>query len=86
MFLKNILKSHMGTAQRGRVQETCQFMYGGKLQKVKFKYKGSSVEAVLDRLRQPRYLIRETAYIPYRQRCSARASTCGCGAREIWWK
>ena len=25
-------------------------MYGGKLQKVKFKYKGSSVEAVPDRL------------------------------------
>lgn len=25
-------------------------MYGGKLQKVKFRYKGSSVEAVLDRL------------------------------------
>ena len=25
-------------------------MYGGKLQKVKFKYKGTSVEAVLDRL------------------------------------
>ena len=25
-------------------------MYGGKLQKVRFKYKGTSVEAVLDRL------------------------------------
>ena len=25
-------------------------MYGGKLQRVKFKYKGNSVEAVLDRL------------------------------------
>ena len=25
-------------------------MYGGKLQKIQFKYKGNSVEAVLDRL------------------------------------
>ena len=25
-------------------------MYGGKLQKIKFRYSGSSVEAVLDRL------------------------------------
>ena len=25
-------------------------MYGGKLKKIKFKYSGSSVEAVLDRL------------------------------------
>ena len=25
-------------------------MYGGKLQKIKFKYKGESIESVLDRL------------------------------------
>ena len=27
-----------------------QFMYGGKLQKIRFKYTGPSIEAVLDRL------------------------------------
>ena len=27
-----------------------QFMYGGKLQKVKFRYKGYDVNAILDRL------------------------------------
>lgn len=27
-----------------------QFMYGGKLQKIRFKYTGPSIESVLDRL------------------------------------
>lgn len=36
--------------KEGEFRKRVQFMYGGKLQKVKFKYKGSSVEAVLDRL------------------------------------
>lgn len=31
-------------------RERVQFMYGGKLQTVRFKYKGSSIEAVKDRL------------------------------------
>ena len=36
--------------KEGEFRKRIQFMYGGKLQKVRFKYKGTSVEAVLDRL------------------------------------
>lgn len=36
--------------EEGEFRKRVQFMYGGKLQKVKFIYKGDSVEAVLDRL------------------------------------
>lgn len=36
--------------EEGEFRKRIQFMYGGKLRKVKFKYKGYSVDAVLDRL------------------------------------
>lgn len=36
--------------EEGEFHKRVQFMYGGKLQKIKFWYKGPSVEAVLDRL------------------------------------
>ena len=36
--------------EEGDFRKRIQFMYGGKLRKVKFKYKGYSVDAVLDRL------------------------------------
>ena len=36
--------------EEGEFRKRVQFMYGGKLQKVKFKFFGESVEAVLDRL------------------------------------
>lgn len=36
--------------EEGEFRKRIQFMYGGKLQKIKFWYKGPSVEAVLDRL------------------------------------
>ncbi len=36
--------------EEGEFRKRVQFMFGGKLQKVKFKYSGMSVEAVLDRL------------------------------------
>lgn len=36
--------------EEGEFRKRIQFMYGGKLQKIKFRYSGSSVEAVLDRL------------------------------------
>lgn len=36
--------------EEGEFRKRVQFMYGGRLQKIKFWYKGSSVEAVLDRL------------------------------------
>ena len=36
--------------EEGEFRKRVQFMYSGKLQKIKFYYKGSSIEAVLDRL------------------------------------
>ena len=35
--------------EEGEFRKRVQFMYGGKLQTVRFKYKGPSIEAVLDR-------------------------------------
>lgn len=36
--------------QEGEFRKRVQFMYGGKLEKIRFKYTGPSLEAVLDRL------------------------------------
>ena len=36
--------------QEGEFRKRVQFMYGGKLERIKFKYTGPSIEAVLDRL------------------------------------
>lgn len=36
--------------EEGEFRKKIQFMYGGKLQRVRFNYSGNSVEAVLDRL------------------------------------
>jgi len=36
--------------EEGEFRKRIQFMYGGKLRRVRFKYTGYSVEAVLDRL------------------------------------
>ena len=36
--------------QEGEFRKRVQFMYGGKLQQLRFKYTGPSIEAVLDRL------------------------------------
>lgn len=36
--------------EEGEFRKRVQFMYGGKLQKVKFKYKGLDIDAILDRL------------------------------------
>lgn len=46
-------KFHIPYADRfeeGEFRKRIQFMYGGKMRRVKFKYSGFSVEAVLDRL------------------------------------
>lgn len=42
--------------QEGEFRKRVQFMYGGKLQRVKFKFFGENVEAVLDRLPTARIL------------------------------
>lgn len=36
--------------EEGEFRKRVQFMYGGKLQKIKFRYSGSDIDAVLDRL------------------------------------
>lgn len=41
---------YTGRFEEGEFRKRVQFMYGGKLQQIKFKYTGPSVEAVLDRL------------------------------------
>lgn len=50
-----VLNEHFSVPYRGRFEEgefrkRVQFMYGGKLQTVKFVYTGPSIESVLDRL------------------------------------
>lgn len=55
-------KFHMPYTDRfeeGEFRKRIQFMYGGKLRKVKFKYLGYSVEAVLDKLPTARILSEE---------------------------
>lgn len=45
--------------EEGEFRKRIQFMYGGKLQKIKFKYSGENVEAVLDRLPTAKILSEE---------------------------
>ena len=50
-----VLDEHFRVPYRDRFEEgefrkRVQFMYGGKLQRIKFRYTGPSIEAVLDRL------------------------------------
>ena len=45
--------------EEGEFRKRIQFMYGGKLQRVKFKFFGENVEAVLDRLPTARILSEE---------------------------
>lgn len=55
-------KFHMPYTDRfeeGEFRKRIQFMYGGKLRRVKFKYWGYSVEAVLDKLPTARILSEE---------------------------
>lgn len=50
--------------EEGEFRKRVQFMYGGRLQKVKFKFFGESVEAVLDRLPTAQILSEEDgAYV-----------------------
>lgn len=45
--------------EEGEFRKRVQFMYGGKLQTVKFKYSGSDIDAVLDRLPTAKILSEE---------------------------
>lgn len=45
--------------EEGEFRKRVQFMYGGKLQKVKFRYSGSDIDAILDRLPTAKILSEE---------------------------
>ncbi len=47
---EHFTRPYRGRFEEGEYRKRIQFMYGGKLRKVKFKYSGLSVDAVLDRL------------------------------------
>ena len=50
--------------QEGEFRKRIQFMYGGKIQKIKFRYKGYDVDSVLDRLPTAQIIAKdEGAYI-----------------------
>lgn len=63
--------------EEGEYRKRIQFMYGGKLQKTVFWYKGLSVEAVLDRLPTAKVLKEETG------RFLISAETFGTGI-DMW--
>lgn len=45
--------------EEGEFRKRIQFMYGGKLQKIKFKYSGNDIDSILDRLPTARILSEE---------------------------
>lgn len=45
--------------QEGEFRKRVQFMYGGKLERIRFKYTGPSIEAVLDRLPTARIMTQD---------------------------
>ena len=47
---EHFMPAYASRFQDGEFRRRVQFMYGGRLQKIRFKYTGSSIEAVLDRL------------------------------------
>lgn len=50
--------------EEGEFRKRIQFMYGGTLRKIKFRYKGQSVEAILDKLPTAKIISQdETGYI-----------------------
>ncbi|MEI3194363.1 MAG: WYL domain-containing protein [Lachnospiraceae bacterium] len=51
--------SYSSRFEEGEFRKRIQFMYGGKLQKVKFEYSGTDVDAVLDRLPTARIIKEE---------------------------
>ena len=70
--------------EEGEFRKRIQFMYGGKLRKVKFKYSGYSVEAVLDRLPTAKILDEEPlAEDPKRTGYTISAEVFGDGI-DMW--
>ena len=80
----NVLEEHFHVPYKDRFEEgefrkRVQFMYGGELQQVKFRYTGPSLEAVLDRLPTAE-VIREDA-----EGWTVRAEVFGKGI-EMWFR
>lgn len=48
-----------GRFEDGEFRKRIQFMYGGKLQRIKFRYTGPAIEAVLDRLPTARVIAKD---------------------------
>lgn len=70
--------------EEGEFRKRVQFMYGGKLRTVKFKYKGYSVESVLDRLPTAKILHEEPmADDPERTVYTISAEVFGIGI-DMW--
>ena len=65
--------------EEGEFRKRVQFMYGGKLQKVKFKYFGSDIDAILDKLPTAKLLDEEDGVY------TVSAETFGKGI-EMWIK
>ena len=72
--------------EEGEFRKRVQFMYGGRLEHIRFRYTGPSLEAVLDRLPTAQVIKTEETGCSSQRRCSARASTCGCEARGSMWR
>lgn len=47
---ERFLIPHSSRFEEGEFRKRIQFMYGGRLQRVKFKYSGSDIDSILDRL------------------------------------
>lgn len=71
--------------EEGEFRKRIQFMYGGKLRKVKFKYSGYSVEAVLDKLPTAKILNEEPHEDGKRMIYTISAEVFGDGI-DMWMK
>ena len=70
--------------EEGEFRKRIQFMYGGKLQKVQFRYTGPDVDAILDRLPTAKILDEEDgAYIIRRRGVWHGNQYVGYGARGL---
>lgn len=69
--------------EEGEFKKRVQFMYGGKLKKIRFKYSGYSVEAVLDRLPTAKIEKKEETFDGKRCRYTISAEVFGDGI-DMW--
>lgn len=83
-----VLDRHFATPysdrfEEGEFRKRIQFMYGGKLRKIKFKYTGYSVEAILDRLPTAKILDEEINAESGRKQYTISAEVFGDGI-DMW--